>query len=303
MARDIKLFLIVIAGLCVFLVGLYMQANDRRELRLNKYLDTQAAKRPKTDVGYVDVETEYPRYADEQKVVARTREIKPSATRVQAPQLTIEPAGAVPQGPAESNLPDTQPVEKPAEPVRATPPAMARPRERSYVVKAGDTLGHIASRKLGSAKLWRRLYEANRKVVKNPNALRVGCRLVLPNVGQKGQSTTVAKSDDRRALPMQATLSTISRVRAPQRPPAEPRTRGVDIVAASPSERRLADLTVRERTKLVRQYRAIGGESLAEVARIAYKNEARWRDIYRANVRRIKDPNCLSAGMLLRLPD
>ena len=78
---------------------------------------------------------------------------------------------------------------------RAPPPARRRYTEmtleamsnrfrrgRRYVVRAGDCLTHIARRELGSASriAVRRLYEANRDRITDPNRLPVGLSLRIP---------------------------------------------------------------------------------------------------------------------------
>ena len=83
---------------------------------------------------------------------------------------------------------EVAPVEAPPEPkVRwplfrkpkaiATPPA---PIDTPYTVKKGDTLGEISSKLYGTSREWKRIYEANRDTLKNPNTLRVGQVLRIP---------------------------------------------------------------------------------------------------------------------------
>jgi len=50
----------------------------------------------------------------------------------------------------------------------------------SYVVKAGDTLSHLAEWFYGSALKWGRIYEANRKVIINPDYIYVGQQIIVP---------------------------------------------------------------------------------------------------------------------------
>jgi hypothetical protein len=52
-------------------------------------------------------------------------------------------------------------------------------RGKVYVVKSGDTLSRIATRKHVRGG-WQALYKANRSTVHNPNVIRVGQRLRLP---------------------------------------------------------------------------------------------------------------------------
>jgi NitT/TauT family transport system substrate-binding protein len=52
---------------------------------------------------------------------------------------------------------------------------------QQYVVKAGDTLSKIAERFYNSAFKWEKIYEANRDVVKNPNYIYIGMKLMIPS--------------------------------------------------------------------------------------------------------------------------
>lgn len=71
-------------------------------------------------------------------------------------------------------------------PGAAAPTPVAAPR--TYTVRAGDTLGAIAQRELGSEAQWRALYEANRRVIANPNLIRPGQVLTLPSRGTPAPS-------------------------------------------------------------------------------------------------------------------
>jgi len=51
---------------------------------------------------------------------------------------------------------------------------------KTYVVKAGDSLSKIAKELLGDANRWKEIYEANKDVIKDPNVLTAGQKLVIP---------------------------------------------------------------------------------------------------------------------------
>ena len=63
-----------------------------------------------------------------------------------------------------------------APPVAPPPPTSGR----SYVVVKGDSLSKIAKREYGDAQQWRRIYEANRDIVKDPDLIYPGQMLRLP---------------------------------------------------------------------------------------------------------------------------
>ncbi len=52
---------------------------------------------------------------------------------------------------------------------------------RVYVVQEGDTLGRIATSELGSAGRWKDIYQLNKAIIADPESIRVGQRLVLPD--------------------------------------------------------------------------------------------------------------------------
>jgi nucleoid-associated protein YgaU len=51
---------------------------------------------------------------------------------------------------------------------------------RTYVVTKGDSLSAIAKREYGEAKEWRRIYDANRDIIKDPDLIYPGQTLRLP---------------------------------------------------------------------------------------------------------------------------
>jgi LysM repeat protein len=58
--------------------------------------------------------------------------------------------------------------------------AAAVSHNRSYTVRAGDTLSSIAQRFYGNAADWRRIYQANMSVIQNPNVIYQGQVLRVP---------------------------------------------------------------------------------------------------------------------------
>jgi len=51
---------------------------------------------------------------------------------------------------------------------------------RSYTVKSGDTLSAIARREYGDAGQWKRIFEANRDQIDNPDLIHPGQELKIP---------------------------------------------------------------------------------------------------------------------------
>lgn len=68
----------------------------------------------------------------------------------------------------------------PAPATTAPDPASKAPR--TYTVVAGDSLSKIAKKLYGDANQWKRIFEANRDTVKNPDLIRPGQVLNIPEV-------------------------------------------------------------------------------------------------------------------------
>jgi nucleoid-associated protein YgaU len=49
-----------------------------------------------------------------------------------------------------------------------------------YVVVSGDSLSKIAKREYGDAKLWPKIFEANKDLLKDPNKIFPGQKLKIP---------------------------------------------------------------------------------------------------------------------------
>jgi len=49
-----------------------------------------------------------------------------------------------------------------------------------HIVRKGETLSNISYKYYGSAGKWQKIYNANRKAIKDPRKLRPGTRLIIP---------------------------------------------------------------------------------------------------------------------------
>jgi nucleoid-associated protein YgaU len=61
------------------------------------------------------------------------------------------------------------------------PAAAAPPAPRTYTVASGDNLSKIAKRFYGDANQWKRIFEANRDIIKDPDLIRPGQTLKIPD--------------------------------------------------------------------------------------------------------------------------
>jgi NitT/TauT family transport system substrate-binding protein len=52
---------------------------------------------------------------------------------------------------------------------------------RGYIVAPGDTLSHIALKYYGNRFTWEKIYEANKPMMKNPDYIYVGQRIIIPS--------------------------------------------------------------------------------------------------------------------------
>ena len=64
----------------------------------------------------------------------------------------------------------------------APSPAPAKPTARTYTVVKGDTLSKIAKSMYGNANKWRKIYEANTDIIKNPDLIHPGQILKIPEI-------------------------------------------------------------------------------------------------------------------------
>ena len=63
----------------------------------------------------------------------------------------------------------------------ASKPAATTTGAKTYTVKPDETLSEIAQRVLGTARRWEELFELNRSILSDPNAIRAGMELRLPD--------------------------------------------------------------------------------------------------------------------------
>ena len=52
---------------------------------------------------------------------------------------------------------------------------------KTYTVKSGDSLSKIAKAQYGDASQWKRIYEANRDKIKNPDLIHPGQEFTIPD--------------------------------------------------------------------------------------------------------------------------
>ena len=66
-----------------------------------------------------------------------------------------------------------------------------------YTVRKGDTLSHIAQAHYGKASQWRRIFDANRDVLDDPDRIQPGQVLKIPAETREDDRTTTPPHGDR----------------------------------------------------------------------------------------------------------
>jgi nucleoid-associated protein YgaU len=60
------------------------------------------------------------------------------------------------------------------------PPPQQQQVRRTYTVAAGDNLSRIAKREYGDSSKWRKIFEANRDKIEDPDLIQPGQVLTIP---------------------------------------------------------------------------------------------------------------------------
>lgn len=127
-----------------------------------------------------------PEEAEEPKVGGpRVSQPAPDKPVVGGPKVAQTPAPPPLRPPHTTRPPviDEQIVSapNPAAVVKEEPPA-AEPEEQTHTVVAGDNLSAISRKYYGSADHWRKIYEANKDIIKDPNNIRIGQVFKIPTL-------------------------------------------------------------------------------------------------------------------------
>ena len=100
---------------------------------------------------------------------------QPPVSATPAPTTIDEPVATIAEHPA----PVAPKASTKAKPKQSYAPATTK-GGKTYVVKSGDTLQEISQKFYGTTKKWRKIYDANKSKVKDPNKLQVGTKLTIP---------------------------------------------------------------------------------------------------------------------------
>ena len=73
-------------------------------------------------------------------------------------------------------------VYKPPEPVQPSNPVQSAQPARYHIVQSGDTLSAISEKYYGTARYWQKILAANDAVLRDPDRLIPGTRLLIPEL-------------------------------------------------------------------------------------------------------------------------
>ncbi len=99
--------------------------------------------------------------------------------------LAVQPSLSVKARMAEEPI-----IDRPATPPQnsettAQPPQpaadSAQPKSRIHIIQKGETLSAISQQYYGSPNKWQKILDANRSVLKNPDNLTPGTKLIIPD--------------------------------------------------------------------------------------------------------------------------
>ena len=116
--------------------------------------------------------------AEMKKQMEEAAKVAEAEARVAASRAKFEAEAAARKAEVEKQM--AEEAAKIAE-ARAAAVAAAEAAKKTYVVKPGDSLSKIAKEQLGNASRWPEIFELNKDQIKDPNLIRVGQELQLPD--------------------------------------------------------------------------------------------------------------------------
>lgn len=100
-----------------------------------------------------------------------------------APSSKGRPGGAAPgatAGGTETQADGFKDVVSGSSSTAASPKGQSGGEARTYIVQSGDSLSKIAKKFYGNANEWRRIFEANKDRISNPDMIQPGWALKIP---------------------------------------------------------------------------------------------------------------------------
>jgi len=99
--------------------------------------------------------------------------------------LAVQPSLSIKARMADDSLLVDTAAPLPQTPPASGPPPMlaaesAEPKTRIHIVQRGETLSSISKQYYGTTTKWQKILDANRSILKNPNSLTPGSKLLIP---------------------------------------------------------------------------------------------------------------------------
>ncbi|RME82220.1 MAG: LysM peptidoglycan-binding domain-containing protein [Planctomycetota bacterium] len=132
----------------------------------------------------------------------------------------------------------------------------------------GDSLWKLSKKYYGTGLKGDLIYKANKNKIRNKNILPVGKTLVIPNVAYHKASKIKEKKK----------------------------------ILKDKREKTSSPKKVATKFKKFKLYKVQEDDSLSTISEDFYGTSRKWVYIWKANRRRLKNPNALVVGMVLRIP-
>jgi nucleoid-associated protein YgaU len=155
-----------------------------------------------------------------------------------------------------------------------------------YTVVAGDTLRSIAQRFYGDENQWRRIFNANRDQIFNPDQISAGWVLTIPGF----RPYAVKAGDTLRSIAQgfYGAENQWPRIFNANRDQIDdPDVISVGWILRIPTDE---------------LYTVVAGDTLRSIAKQFYGDENQWQRIFDENRDQISDPDVISVGQVLIIP-
>jgi len=186
---------------------------------------------------------------------------------------------------------------------KSVPPRLSSSTERTYTVAQGDSAFLLAKRFLGNGSEWKKLRDANPSAFGPQGQVKVGTRIVIPDVEVATQNTKsstpttpsgTAPKTTPRANPTKPGTTKYAQGDVQEKPQAQAKT-----VPAMMRVNREADAPAALKTET---YTVRPGDTLTGIALKQLGSRSRTDEILTLNRGVIKNPDELPQGLAIRLP-
>ncbi|HXF74845.1 MAG TPA: ABC transporter substrate-binding protein [Methylomirabilota bacterium] len=160
-------------GIQIILRELGVKDAAARNARAEQFVDTSVIKELDSS-GFID-------RLYKSTAVAKASQARPEPPAAQPPAVKTQFADAKtkPAASEDKARPVAKPVPTTSDKALASAP-VAKQGAQQYIVKPGDTLSKLAGQFYSAPYKWDKIYQANRDVLKNPDYIYIGMKLVIP---------------------------------------------------------------------------------------------------------------------------